>query len=335
MKKCLFLLSVLLISSNLFSLENFRVHKTHIVDMNSETETVKATIGVNDALVLQLPKEPMFLKGLSFEIKIPKDVAEYRDSVAYSLYSQISPNPTQKTIDYSGNRLDINTFPGRLSCNLLVPLYNSVEFKETPYSVVLPPAMNDKSGLVFFRLQVVMKGTPLSIWSSNFLFEIKPILADKGILNLEIKEPSLENSPTEEIKKQTEGSPYTIFIDGQKPVYKNDKLILSTGSHHISIVSDIYRSEVRTVTIDQAQTTDLEVILQDIIPLIEITAPQDAQVFLDSKEIENWTQPLPIVEGSHILRFVIGGYEKVQTFEAYNGKNYKFSVSLDVQMQEE
>ena len=92
----------------------------------------------------------------------------------------------------------------------------------------------------------------------------------------------------------------------------------------------MYRSEVRTVVIEQAQTTKLEVVLKDVTPLVEVVAPEGIQVFLDSDELLNWQEPFNVSEGNHLLRFVLGGYEKIQSFEAFNGKTYKFSLNLDV-----
>ena len=352
MKKLFLLITVVFFSLSAFSYENFRVHKTVIADMTDEVSPVKAVLEVNDALVIKVPKEPVFLQGLSLEVKIPTEVAEFRDSVAYFLYTDVKPQPTENTIDYQGNRIFINTFPTRLSCNLLIPLGTSVELKETPYSTVLPPAMSNQSGYVFFRLQLVMKGTPVNIWDSSFVIDIKPLLADKGALDLTVLAPelhskeltshdseqneNLENESSEVSKIENsiinlEGTGlYTLYIDNELPTYTDKKIILSTGQHHLSIVSDMYRSEVRTVVIEQAQTTKLEVILKDVTPLVEVVAPEGIQVFLDSDELHNWQEPFNVSEGNHLLRFVLGGYEKIQSFEAFNGKTYKFSLNLDV-----
>ena len=356
MKKIFLLITVVFFSLSAFSYENFRVHKTVIADMTDEVSPVKAVLEVNDALVIKVPKEPVFLQGLSLEVKIPPEVAEFRDSVAYFLYTDVKPQPTEKTIDYQGNRIFINTFPTRLSCNLLIPLGDSVELKETPYSTVLPPAMSDKSGYVFFRLQLVMKGTPVNIWDSSFVIDIKPILADKGALELSVlaselhpKETTSHNSDYKDdlVNLSTEHSKnevsfinldgtglYTLYIDNELPKYTDKKIILPTGQHHLSIVSDMYRSEVRTVVIEQAQTTKLEVVLKDVTPLVEVVAPEGIQVFLDSDEVHNWQEPFNVSEGNHLLRFVLGGYEKIQSFEAFNGKTYKFSLNLDVNLVE-
>ena len=352
MKKLFLLVTVVFFSLSAFSYENFRVHKTVIADMTDEVSPIKAVLEVNDALVIKVPKEPVFLQGLSLEVKIPPEVAEFRDSVAYFLYTDVKPQPTENTIDYQGNRIFINTFPTRLSCNLLIPLGTSVELKETPYSTVLPPAMSNQSGYVFFRLQLVMKGTPINIWDSSFVIDIKPLLADKGALDLTVlaselhskenisldseQNENLENESSEVSKIENsiinlEGTGlYTLYIDNELPTYTDKKIILSTGQHHLSIVSDMYRSEVRTVVIEQAQTTKLEVILKDVTPLVEVVAPEGIQVFLDSDELHNWQEPFNVSEGNHLLRFVLGGYEKIQSFEAFNGKTYKFSLNLDV-----
>lgn len=347
MKKLFILLIVLIFPQMLFSYENFRVHKTFIVDMTDEVSSAKAILEVNDALVIKVPKNPTFLKALSIEVKIPPEVAEFRDSVAYFLYSDVRPEPSEKYIDYKANRLFINTFPTRLSCNLLVPLFSSVELKDSPYSIVLPSAMDDNSGYVFFRLQLVMKGTPVNIWDSSFVIDVKPVLEDKGFLDLNIfasKDTSLElntNDANDYVKQDkttmslsniNDSGLYTLYIDGKIPSITEDKILLPSGSHHISIVSDLYRNEVRTVVIEQASTTKLDIVLQDITPLVEISAPAGVEIFLDSEKLTDWQEPFPVSEGEHLLKFTVGGYEKIQSFEAFNGKTYKFSLNLEVQL---
>lgn len=355
MKKLLFLFTVLFFSQTLFSYENFRVHKTVIVDMTDEVTPTKAVLEVNDALVVKVPKNPLFLKSLSLEVKIPPEVAEFRDSVAYFLYTDVKPEPSANIIDYKANRLFINTFPTRLSCNLLIPLFSSVVMKDTPYSLVLPAGMDNNSGYVFFRLQLVMKGTPVNIWDSKFIIDVKPVLDEKGILELNVFAPKKQDVQEDfitgtsnsvesvNVTVKTENTSlekingtgiYTLYIDNQIPTLVDDKIILPVGNHHLSIVSDLYRSEVRSVMIEQARTTILDIVLKDITPLIEITAPDGVQIFLDSEQILNWNEPLPVTEGEHLLKFNIGGYEKIQSFEAFNGKTYKFSLNLDVQVVE-
>ena len=359
MKKLLFFLTVLFFSFNLFAYESFRVHKTVVVDMTDEVSSAKAVLEVNDALVIKVPKNPLFLKALSLEVKIPPEVAEFRDSVAYFLYTNINPKPDENLIDYRGNRDFINTFPTRLSCNLLIPLFSSVELKDSPYSIVLPPAMDDNSGYVFFRLQLVMKGTPVNIWDSTFVIDVKPVLEDEGILELNVLAPELqgnfvkdensiissmnnevsENFEIEKIKESkiiniTGTSMYTLYIDGKIPELSTGKIILPSGTHHLSIVSDLYRSEVRNIVIEQAQTTKLDVLLKDVTPLVEISAPDGVLVFLDSVELTDWKEPFSVSEGEHLLKFALGGYEKIQTFEAFKGKTYRFSLNLDVNFTE-
>ncbi len=360
MKKLLIFLSVLFFSLNLFAYESFRVHKTVVVDMSDEITPAKAVLEVNDALVIKVPRNPLFLKALSLEVKIPPEVAEFRDSVAYFLYTDINPKPSENLIDYRGNRDFINTFPTRLSCNLLIPLFSSVELKDSPYSIVLPPAMDDNSGYVFFRLQLVMKGTPVNIWDSTFVIDVKPVLEDEGILELNVLAPELQTSSAKDenstnsaidedltvanfevdsekepkILNLTGTSLYTLYVDGKIPELTDGKLILQTGTHHLSIISDLYRSEFRTVVVEQARTTKVDVLLKDVTPLVEISAPEGVQVFLDSEEIFNWQEAFTVSEGEHLLKFLFGGYEKIQSFEAFNGKTYRFSLNLDVQVVE-
>ena len=169
--------------------ETFRVHKTIVKSITDKTSVTSADLGINDALVLTIAEKTPFLQGIDLQIKIPAPVAEYRDSVAYSLYADVSPAPQQNIIDYSGERTNINTFPNKLSCNIRIPLIKNHTMQESPYTTVLPAVFAVQNKTIFFRMQLVMKGVPQELLDSVFHVDIKPVLTNQGLLDLKVVYP--------------------------------------------------------------------------------------------------------------------------------------------------
>ena len=98
-KKSVFLICFLLLMTGLFG-DNFRVAKLKSIEIPKDYSPVTVNVGLNEGLFLKIPKDKTFIQGFEFEIKIPKIVATYRDSVIYTFYSDVSPEPKENLIDY-------------------------------------------------------------------------------------------------------------------------------------------------------------------------------------------------------------------------------------------
>ncbi len=306
--------------------ETFRIHKTIPVEM-PETGSITVRAGINDALAITLPGDTTFLQGIELDIRIPDVLSRYYGSVAYSLYTNLTPMPTADTINYTGTREMIDTIPGRLSLNLILPLTEPNTIRKNPYSIVLPTVYSLNSSVVFFRFQLVMKGIPEDYEWETFAVTVKPVYTDKGRLTLRVQYPVDEGGQVLE-------RPYTVFIDESLVLLEDQTLILDAGSHHLSIVSDHYRNETRTFTVEPAKTTELNIPLRDIAPTLQLVAPANTIVFLDGEEIPYTKEPIVISPGDHTIRFVVGDYETVKTIQAVNGRSYVINLSLDVDVTE-
>lgn len=308
--------------------ESFRVHKTLTEELTEQTTAINVELGINDVLYLTLPEDSLFLQGLELDVKISQVAAYYKDAIAYSLYEDIQPIPDETTIDYSGTRLHIDTFPGRLSYHIQIPLKDDHSMQMNPYTTMLPVALKKPVKDIFFRIQLVMKGSSQELLDAVFGVEIKPIFTNEGLFDLSILyPPELEN-------EQSENS-FIVFIDEEPIEFTGEPLILETGIHHLSISSEDFRNEVRTFTIDQIQTTFLEVQLKDIAPLLVVSAPENALFFINNIEYPDFSKPIIIEPGDHQLRFSMGDYEVVRTLEVVNGRTYNISVTFDVKITEE
>lgn len=308
--------------------EPFRVTKTHLVQLaasaDAEQTQVTVTAGINDCIAVRLPDSMTFVQGIEFNIKIPQEVSVWRDSVAYSLYDDVSPQPEPERIDYEGTRVYVGTFPERLNYIVQVPLTGQNSIKESPYAKKIPVVPDSSKNVIFFRMQLAMKGVDDSVYASRFDVTVKPIFRAIGRLHISVSDPASKKDPAGQ---------YTVFAD-EKRQDSGNTLLLKSGMHHISLVSDSYRNEVRSVTVEQAKDSYLRIELRDIKPTLLVTAPEAAQVFFDGEPLQGAGRSFVIVPGEHVLRCVISDYETVKTFTAANGRSYNIAFTVDAVLSE-
>jgi len=304
--------------------ESFRVSKVHelTVAQTAESEGT-ARLGINEALAITLPEDQTFIEGLELKFEIPEAVASWMDSVACSVYANISPTPKATQIDYSGTRAYVRTLPGKLSWVLQIPLKKENSIKSNNYTTKVDTVIQPSKNIVFIRLQPVMKGVPEETLNAIIPITVKPILMNKGQLSFKLLPP----------EKKLE--PCTIFIDDNMiPLSENPKVLLESGIHDISIISEFYRNEVRTVRIDKAKTTELTVEMKSLEPTLLITAPEGTEVILDDTKCTTFGKEFVITEGEHKIKFTIGDYEIVRSITAIKGKTYTANFSLDLNISE-
>lgn len=305
--------------------ETFRVSKVHEVSVTqSSNSEATARLGINEALAITLPDDQTFIEGLELKFDIPEAIASWMDSVACSVYANISPTPKASQIDYNGTRAYVRTLPGKLSWVLQIPLKKDNSIKSNNYTTKVDSVVTPSQNVIFVRLQPVMKGVPDETLKAIVPITVKPILANKGQLAFKLI------SPEEKL------APCTIFIDDKiVSLPANKKILLDTGVHNISIISEAYRNEVRTVRIDMAKTTELAVEMKSIEPTLLIIAPEGTTIMLDDVKCTTIGKEFVITEGEHKIRFTIGDYEIVRSISAIKGRTYTANFSLDLQIQEQ
>ncbi len=318
---------ILLITQTLFA-ESFRVKKVLVQEFENETSTAHLTLGMGEAVHIVLPENRLFMKGIQMKIVMPAALAEYGGGVAYSFYRNVHPTPSEDIIDYDAESVYIGTFTNRLTYHMDIPLIANESLTNDPYTstIYLPNDMPIDD--IFFRVHIVMKGVPDGLWDSSVDIELKPVVSNEGLLDLSIEYP-------EQMDEDKEAFPYIVFIDDDLVEHSHELILLDAGSHHITVSSEFFRTEVQTFSIEKTQTTQLNIELQDIAPLLAVSAPENTQFFLNDIEYEDFSQPIKIDTGTHQLRFSIGEYEIIRTLEVLNGRTYNVDVSFDVAITEE
>jgi hypothetical protein len=298
-------------------------------------EPVQAVVQLGDALQILLPQERNQLLYLEVEIKVPTVIVANKDAVALCFYENVHyqtdnnaeapPLETgSTTVPLQGKRLYYAPFPGRVGLNLAVP-YARYVLPPTPYLQVVPVAVDENTASLFLHLEKSSAPLIQEALDALIYVTVKPHLENRGFLELLIRYPPGQNAP------------YSLFID-EKPAAPG-RIGLESGSHHLSVVSDFFRNEMRTFTIEKGKTNRLEVELRDISPTLIVVAPDNVEVFLDNQALTpgkpgTGNVPLIVVPGDHTLRVNINGYDLLRTFHAENGRSYNITIRLDLDIQE-
>lgn len=301
--------------------ESFRAGKVCTLSVSAAGTVNSITAGVNDCIIVELPDDMTFVEGLELNFKLPTEIASKKESVSWAFYDGIFPSPAQGNLEYSGIKMLSGTFGGSYSLNMKIPLKDGVHLKKDNYSYIAKsvPAISD--GKIFLRIHPSPKFSEADFTSTQIKVSGKAIHANMGKLSIEATYPKGEHNP------------YTVFVDGSSADGEN--LLLPPGIHTVSLVSDHYRNEQRTVTIEQGKHHVLRIELKSVTPVIRISAPEGTKVYMDGNFIQNVSTPIEVSQGDHNIRFVFGNYETVKGISVLNGCNYTVSVILDATISEE
>ncbi|MBQ9627346.1 MAG: hypothetical protein IJR40_09265 [Treponema sp.] len=299
--------------------EVFRTRKTVCLNIPARGSSESKACGINDCLAVKFPADSIFIQGVEITVKIPQAVANYRNTILYSLYSNVSPVPTEKGIDYSGTEIYSGLYPGQLSWSIAVPLIKGNTIKSSPYADKTLIAEKAR-GFVLLRNQLAMKGVPQSVLDAEFEVSAKAILTDFGALKVNVGADAGE---------------YTVYVD-EKPAAPNESglILLKPGKRSVSVVSDKFRNESRSVMIEQAQISELNLDLQSVAPAVRVRAPEGTKIFVDGNEVQAG-EALDLEAGEHLFKFNLGGYEVTKKVTIQNGKSYNVSVNVDASVKEE
>lgn len=318
--------------------EQFRIANLHTVTLTNEINSeASAVLELNDAIAIFLPEDRTFMEGLEIKMTIPEEMALWRDCSACVIYDSLNQIPSKDIIDYSGQKAFFGVIPGKLSWYLQIPFIESEKLKTNHYTTKMENIPDLSCNYIFLRLQQIMKGMPDSVLESKVTVSIKPILSNQGILALNIQDNSLyEDDFSDSGENYTENeSVYSVFIDDIPQSGDLSHLLLETGIHTISVISEDYRTEVRTLRIEQAKITSLDIFLKSIEPTVFITSPEGTEIFFDEEPFLDIGSEVIVTEGEHKVKFIIGDYEIVRSITTIKGKTYKVNLAVDLQISEE
>ena len=247
----------------------------------------------------------------------------YPNSVAYTLYTDIKPEPSKKHIDYSAKKISTALLPNRFSHIMRIPVKKDYKFKQVKNGEIFPYDGKAADAPFMLRLNPVMKGLPEDFEQASFTVIVRPLLIVEGGLKLHLQYPDNE-----------EQKPVTVQLNNEYITQLDTLQLLLPGTYSVNISSDAYRTEMRSCIIERGKITQLEVQLKSITPLLHIQAPENVAVFLDNQEIAPSKEPLPVAVGVHTVVFKMGSYELTRQITVEEGKTYELTMTMDVLLQE-
>ena len=306
--------------------ETSNIYNAHIEP--APNKEINIRLGIADSLALFIPEDKSYMEGIELKFVIPDAIAHLTDSVLCSIYKDLDYLPEESVSgSYIGNKVFTKTLPSKLSWVVQIPLKENNSIKSSNYIQTTDTVITSKNDVIVVQLQPVTKDIDVENTDTNIDITVKPILINKGKLSISVVPPE------DKLK------PCSIFIDDEMLDFSNNitekDVLLQAGIHDISILSEHYRNELRTVIIEQATNTKLVVEMKSIEPTLIISVPEITTVFLDNTVCNLINKEFKIAEGMHTIKFIIGNYEIVRTIEAVNGKYYKAVFSLDLQITEE
>lgn len=325
LKKVIFFIALILLPDFLFS-EDFRVSRIYTTNLLETIDfSYSLNIGINDAIAIFLPEKMEYLDGLEIKFEIPEEVALQKSCCEFSIYDKTTPAPKNTQIDYNGNKIFRGVLPGKLSWIVQIPFTQQNNLKSNQYTTKIGQIPNLQEKYLLLRLHQLITPLPAELSDAKISVSIKPILSSKGKLQLNLKCPD-ENMES-----------CTIYIDDYAYNINtlNKGILLDSGIHSISVISEYYRTEVRKIRIDQIKETDITIIMKSIEPTILVTAPGGVKVYIDDELCNNIGKEFIVSEGNHLIKFSLGDYEVIRSINVIKGKSYKINVSVDLQVHEE
>lgn len=320
------LLSFVFSFATLAFAENFRIAKLYTVNVKEDSDfTATESLGLNDAVAIMLPESMEYIDGLEIMFEIPEEIALQKSCCEFSIYDFVQPEPKSDQIDYTGNRIFRGVIPGKLSWIVQIPFSQNNNLKSNQYTTKIGEIPDLEENYIFIKLRQLIKFLPGELEKYEITVTIKPIFSNKGKLKLAL------NCPDENMES------CAIYIDDyayNMNTIKNG-ILLDSGIHSISIISEYYRTEVRKIRIDQAKETSISINMKSIDPTLLVIAPGGVKVYIDDDVCKNIGKEFIISEGKHKLRFKVGDYEVIRTFIVTKGKSYKANISIEFDVQEE
>lgn len=320
------LLLMLIVAPICFAAETFRISSMQVIDIVKDADfEYSIKLGLNDSLKINLPENMNYIDGLELKFEIPEELVMEKSVCEFLLYDNLTPDPSQNHIDYSGTKIFRNVVPSRLTWNLQIPFSQSQNYKSNQYTTKIGQIPDLSKHYLFLKFNQLKKNVSAEVAEAEITITVKPVLSDKGQLFLNLLCPD-ENSDT-----------CTVYINDYAYHINSLKngIYLPSGIYTISVISEYYRTEVRKIRVEQTKITDLQIQMRSIEPTLIITAPSKFKIYLDGDLCNTIGREFEISEGDHIIKFSLGDYEVIRTINVVKGKTYKANISIDFMILEE
>jgi hypothetical protein len=276
----------------------------------------------NQAVAVNYPSEPLFIQGLEFELRIPKAIQGAESSIAWSIYSRISPAPTLDRVDYNANLIATQPLPSRVSLNLILPVIDRHGIKGGPFASLIPSVAGADKFPLMFKLIPIGKGLAPAMETADFKLTVRPVLRDEGAISIKVTFPD-----------GAERSEIAVFIDDKRVDDSHAMVMAKKGARVVRVSAEGYKEEILTVAVEAGRMVSVPVEMTPNAPVFSFQAPAGTFVSIDGQTVPpSEMGGFSVEPGEHTLFFRIGDYSMTRKVMALRGKTYQIvlSVELDI-----
>jgi len=315
------ILVALIVAAPAYS-QGFRTNVVGSVVLNpAEPEGATVSLRYNEAVSVSYPADAPFIQGIEFELRIPKAMQGAESSVAWTIFSRVTPMPSPDRLDYAADLVATQPLPSRVSLDLIVPTVERHGIKNGPFATLIPVIVAPDRFPLVYKLAPIGKGTTTAMETAEFKLTIRPVLAEEGGIRVSVTASDIADRP------------FSIFVDDRRVEDPRSLILAKRGAHVVRVSAEGYREEVTTVAVESGKIVPVTINLTPNAPLLVFQAPAGTFISIDGQVVhQNEMAGLAVDPGEHALFFRIGDYSMTRKFMALKGKTYQviLSVELDI-----
>lgn len=268
------------------------------------------------------------IEAVEIEIGVPEIIAESRNSFALFLYNNCTPAPSADRKTYTCEQAFMDILPAGNTLFYHLPVIPDYR-KRTSFDTIVADNQFPAAGFpLLLTIMPVMKGIPDGAYTVPFDIHVRPILKNRGIVQLVIE--SEEGSLDKDLPSSLE-----VFLDNTINSTIDEPFLLEPGIHTVLVTSADYIEKKRSFTLDKGEIKNIIVTLEKRAPEILLEAPENAKTFLDGERFEYLPgESIQLTEGEHTVLFQLGDYSLSKKINVEKGKSYTISLSLDIIVKE-
>jgi len=285
-------------------------------------EGTSVSIRYNQAVGVSFPADPIFIQGVEFELRIPKAFQGAESSIAWSIFSRVTPVPSADLLDYDGDLVATQPLPARVAMSLVIPITEKHSIRSGPFASVIPLVAGVDRFPLVFKLAPIGKGIMPTMESVEFKLTIRPILRDEGGIQVKVAFPEGLDHGTA-----------SVFVDDRKAEDPHAVVLAKKGARVVRVSAEGYREEVVTIAVEAGRVVAVPVTLVPNAPFLVFQAPAGTFVSIDGVPVhQSEMSGFAVEPGEHTLAFKIGDYSMTRKVMALRGKTYQvvLSVELDI-----
>lgn len=306
--------------------ESIRGPITHEILIQGEGDfKQQIEITPSDIVSIKPGTNTRFLKGFQLEIVLSNALKRYSDSFSAEIYSQVVSG-TVSGSEHEGIRILSEVLPFQNNVYIYVPIGTHKVNTEylSPGTYSPSRAVDLEHFPLLFTIQPVMKGIPDSILKKDFYIKLEPDVEKKGLLSLSVtKPPGFEEAG------------YEVWIDDLLPEVESGGYLLSSGIHTLKVLSDQFKEETASFTIESGKTTSVNILLESSVSILTMDIIEEASVFINGERLDLLPgEEKPIATGIYTIVIKIGTQTITKKIDVKSGKRYNISLIFDIEIKE-